>query len=79
MTSNDFSVISSWSESDHYFIYRYRIGSPITYLIDFRVRVSDEGTIEEVQLQDLQEFSPLPPQELFVLLNDTIREYNARL
>jgi len=73
MTSNEFSLVSSWIESDRYFVYRYRLACPTTHFVQFRVRVNDEGAIEEFQLEAFDQLIPCS------LVNDVIREYNATL
>jgi hypothetical protein len=76
MTSNPFLLISSRIESDHCFIYRYRANLLSRTILEIRVRVNDEGVIEEFQNQFQ---CNLTSDEFLRLFNEVIREYNARL
>ncbi len=76
MISNQFSLINSWMESDRYFVYRYRLSFPITQTFQIRLRIGFDGTIEEFQSEDACQLST---SNFFLLVNDAIREFNARL
>jgi hypothetical protein len=76
MISNQFSLINSWIESDRYVVYRYQLSFPKTQTFQIRLRIGFDGTIEEFQSEDTCQLSS---SNFFLLVNDAIREFNARL
>lgn len=77
MTSNQISLISSWIESDRYYVFRFRMSSSPDETFELRLRVSGVGgVIEEIQCD---RGIPLNTDNLLLSFNEAIREFNATI